>query len=238
MIDGYRVLGATARYRDKSNGAIGLARHAPAWDADAKALLQGVADHLGIAIEQIESHEKLERLSRVDELTGLLNRRAFFQDIEERMEVLHRRERVAALLYVDLDNFKQVNDHLGHKRGDEALTTLAGMLSRGSRIGDLVARMGGDEFAMWLEETDSEAAEAKVRSLLENCWELKKFSSPSAPPLGLSVGIALAQPQMNESLTDLIARADQAMYEVKHSTKGGYAFAADPSRTETGGAPC
>lgn len=233
-IDGYRVLGAPARYRGGTNGAIGLARHAPGWDADARALIQGVADHLGIAIEQIESHEKLERLARVDELTGLLNRRAFFQDIDKRMEVLRRRERGAALLYVDLDNFKRVNDEMGHERGDEALASIANILSRGSRVGDLVARMGGDEFAMWLEETDATAAEAKARSLLEDSQELKRFSGTALPALGISVGIAMAQPQSNESLKDLIARADQAMYEVKHATKGGFAFAPTPSAATRG----
>ena len=233
-IDGYHVLGAAARYRDNTNGAIGLARYAPAWDSDARALIQGVADHLGIAIEQIESHGKLERLARVDDLTGLLNRRAFFQDIEKRMEVLRRRERSAALLYVDLDNFKQVNDTLGHERGDEVLTALAQMLMRGSRVGDLIARMGGDEFAMWLEETDAAAAEAKVRSLLQDSQDLKRFSGAAVPGLGISVGIALAQRQSNESLKDLIARADQAMYQVKHGAKGGYAFAPAPSDANRG----
>ncbi len=235
-IAGYRVLGAPARFRDKTNGAIGLARHAPAWGADAKALIQGVADHLGIAIEQIESHEKLERLSRVDELTGLLNRRAFFHDIEKRMEVLRRRERGAALLYVDLDNFKQVNDRLGHERGDEVLVALAGMLSRGSRIGDLIARLGGDEFAMWLEETDATAAEAKVRSLLEDSQALRRISGTATPVLGISVGIALAHPPSNETIKDLIARADQAMYQIKHGTKGGYAFAPGPADEHRGAA--
>ena len=233
-IDGYHVLGAAARYRGKTNGAIGVARRTPVWDADARALIQGVADHLGIAIEQIESHEKLERLARVDELTGLLNRRAFFHDIERRMEVLRRRERGAALLYVDLDNFKQVNDALGHERGDEVLAALAHMLTRGSRIGDLIARMGGDEFAMWLEETDAAAAEAKVRSLLADSQDLKRFSGAAVPELGISVGIALTQPQSNESLKDLIARADGAMYQVKRATKGGYAFAPSPSDTNEG----
>ena len=233
-IDGYHVLGAPARYRDKTNGAIGLARRAPAWDADARALIQGVADHLGIAIEQIESHEKLERLARVDELTGLLNRRAFIHDIEKRMAVLRRRERGAALFYVDLDNFKQVNDELGHERGDEVLAALAHMLSRGSRVGDLIARMGGDEFAMWLEETDAAAAEAKVRFLLEDSQDLKQFSGTASLALGISVGIALTQPQSNESLKDLIARADQAMYQVKRGTKGGYAFAPAPSDANRG----
>ena len=233
-IDGYRVVGAAARYRGKTNGAIGVARSTPVWDADARALVQGVADHLGIAIEQIESHEKLERLARVDELTGLLNRRAFFQDIEKRMEVLRRRERGAALFYVDLDNFKQVNDELGHERGDQALTALAHMLSRGSRIGDLVARMGGDEFAMWLEETDANAAEAKAHALLEESLELRQFSASAAPALGISVGIALTQAQSNESVKDLISRADQAMYQVKHGTKGGYAFAPTSSVAKNG----
>ncbi len=226
-IEGFHVLAAPARYRGVINGAIGVARHDPVWDEDSRALVEGVADHLGIAIEQIESHNKLERMTRVDELTGLLNRRAFFQDIEKRMKVLQRSRRSAALFYVDLDNFKQVNDQHGHAWGDEALAALALILSRGTRVGDLLARMGGDEFALWLEETDAAAAESKARSLIEECESLQRFSGSPSEPLGISVGIAILKPPFNESLKNLITRADQAMYQIKRGTKGGYAFAPD-----------
>ncbi len=132
--------------------------------------------------------------------------------------------RCGALLYVDLDNFKQVNDVHGHQRGDEALVALAEILSGGSRVGDIPARLGGDEFALWLEETDAAAAEAKARTLLEQARSLRAYSGSPDTPLGISIGIALSDPALDESIDELLARADEAMYAVKKGGKGSFAL--------------
>ena len=235
---GLRVLAAAARYHDALNGAICIARAPDAgpWDEDTTTLLEGVGDHLGIAIAQIESHEKLEELSRTDELTGLLNRRAFFSDIEQRLQVLTRRKRRAALFYIDLDNFKQVNDIHGHKRGDEALVALSHILVEGSRIGDLVSRLGGDEFAMWLEETDETAAVHKAEALFGAARALEEYSGGPDHPLGISVGIAVTDPDSREPLKSLIALSDGAMYMIKHGSKGSYAIAEPAASVSEAGA--
>ena len=221
----HQILTAACRYRGEVNGAIAISRGVDQadWSDDAKALLAGVAARVGIAIEQINIHEKLERLSRVDELTGLFNRRAFYEELEGRLAHHRRTGRPGALVYIDLDNFKMVNDVHGHQAGDDALKLLSDILKGGSRIGDLTARLGGDEFALWTEDTDEEAAMTKARFLMSDADQLRSMSGDDEHPLGVSVGIAVSDPASEETLNDLIARADGAMYEVKHSGKGGYA---------------
>ena len=220
-----QVLTAASRYRGEVNGAIAVARGGDqaGWSEEAKALLAGVADRIGLAIEQIAAHEQLERLSRTDELTGLFNRRAFHEELEGRLAHHRRTGRPGALIYVDLDNFKLVNDVHGHQQGDEVLRLLSDILEGGSRIGDLTARMGGDEFAIWTEDTDEEGASTKARLLLAESESLKPHSGDEDHPLGISIGIAVSSPTTDETMDGLIGRADAAMYEVKHSGKGGFA---------------
>lgn len=191
LVDGLSVLIARARYHGTLNGAICIAREADAgpWDADQRALLAGVANHLDIAIAQITDRETLERISRTDELTGLLNRRAFFEEVGRRLSHLRRMGRGGALMYVDLDNFKLVNDVHGHEQGDAALKALSHIISTRSRSGDLAARLGGDEFALWLEEADEAAARAKANSLLSNYTALREHSGSEEKPLSISIGV-------------------------------------------------
>ncbi len=223
----YQVLMAASRYRGEINGAIAVARGGDQaeWGDEAKALLAGVADRIGIAIEQIAAHEQLERLSRTDELTGLFNRRAFYEELEGRMAHHRRTGRPGALIYVDLDNFKLVNDVHGHHKGDEVLCILSEILVGSSRIGDITARLGGDEFAIWTEDTDDEGAMTKARLLLRDADRLKPHSGAEDKPLGLSIGIAVMSPQDEEDMNGLVSRADEAMYAVKKAGKGGYAAA-------------
>lgn len=225
-VAGHRLLAIPSNYHGAVNGAIcaaRLANEAPFGD-DERALLAGIAGHIGNAIEQCANHRRLETLSRTDDLTGLLNRRAFAEEVGRRFSHLQRMGRCGALLYVDLDNFKQVNDVHGHQRGDEALVALAEILSGGSRVGDIPARLGGDEFALWLEETDAAAAEAKARTLLEQARSLRAYSGSPDTPLGISIGIALSDPALDESIDELLARADEAMYAVKKGGKGSFAL--------------
>jgi len=132
------VMAASTSYHDRVNGTVIVARFdRRAWSDDERKLLAGVADQLGIALQQIETQEELLKLSRTDGLTGLLNHRAFVDEIRRRTD----RGASGALFYVDLDNFKPVNDIFGHRRGDEALRELASILREISAPADLVGRL-------------------------------------------------------------------------------------------------
>lgn len=193
-------------------------------EAGHRTLAQTVAGSLGIAIAHDNQMRRLAELSRTDELTGLLNRRAFMEDLHQRHGHMYRVSRMGALLYIDLDNFKPVNDLYGHEAGDRVLKEFASILAGNSRIGDLCARLGGDEFAIWLEDTDAGGAGIKARHLIDEAKKLYRLAGvapkPGIPGLGLSVGIAIADPHYPEQLPELIRRADEVMYQVKRQGKG------------------
>ncbi len=218
---------ALTTYRKSVNGAMVVVRplESGAWSRDDVALFRDLALQLAIAIEQFDHHRALEALSRTDELTALLNRRAFFGDLEIRLKRHNPRPGPGALLYIDLDNFKLVNDVRGHQQGDEALKAVAALLTANTRPGDLVGRLGGDEFALWLDRTDRAASITRAKELLAASATLAQYSGNEAKPLGISVGIAPWQPGGDETITELSERADAAMYEIKHGDKGGFALA-------------
>ncbi|HUH86100.1 MAG TPA: sensor domain-containing diguanylate cyclase [Stellaceae bacterium] len=219
---GWQLIGHAARYRQAVEGAILLWRR----DEDGgfpesdRALLGDVADQLGVAIAQVAQHEQMRLLSRTDPLTGLLNRRAFFEELERRLRRIERGTRGGVLLFVDMDNFKPVNDRRGHHAGDEAILALCRILASQSRGGDLLVRLGGDEFALWIEGLDEPGAKARAAALLASSRTLAAFSGDVGRPLGISVGVALVEPGGGETPEQIVARADAAMYRAKTSGKG------------------
>jgi diguanylate cyclase (GGDEF)-like protein/PAS domain S-box-containing protein len=224
---GWRLIGHAARYRQAIEGAILLWRRQEDGgfpDSD-RSLLADVADQLGVAIAQVAQHEHILALSRTDPLTGLMNRRAFFDELERRLQRLQRAGRSGVLLFIDMDNFKLVNDRRGHRAGDEAIQALCRILQTGSRSGDLVARLGGDEFSLWIEGLGLRGGRERAAALLEASAALKRFSGDPARPLGLSIGLALVEPGGGESPEQIVARADHAMYRVKQAGKGGIVVA-------------
>jgi len=223
------LLCVATSYHQEGNGALVIWRAAEdgGWSAEDGALAGDVGVQLGVAIQQIRNQLELEVLSRTDTLTGLLNRRAFTAELDSRVNRTDG-ARAGSLFYVDLDNFKPVNDILGHQKGDEALIAVAQMLMRSTRPGDLVARLGGDEFALWLDRTDDAAARQRAADLLEGASCLQPFSGDPARPLGISIGVAVSDTRGAEDLDGLMARADAAMYEVKHNGKAGFVVAAGP----------
>jgi diguanylate cyclase (GGDEF)-like protein len=228
-----RAIAVAASYRQAMNGAAILWRAdgEGGWGESDRAVVGDFAGQLGIALAQLEQHEALARLARNDALTGLFNRRTFNELLAQRLAQADRSSRSGALLFVDLDNFKLVNDRFSHQRGDEALKSVADKLKQGTRVGDVVARLGGDEFALWLEDVDEAGAVAKVKLLLDYNAELAPFSGDEKRPLGMSVGIAVYAPRAGENAEALLLRADGAMYRIKHGSKNGFAVAPPAGRS-------
>jgi len=227
-VNGKSVMFVATRYRRTINGAICVWRDQSRgrWLDDDTILIVDVANQLGIANEQILGHERILKLSRTDALTGLLNRRAFFEEeLPRHIDRLEYNKAPAALIYVDLDHFKQVNDVFGHQKGDEVLFMLREFLLQQVRPGDKVARLGGDEFALWLDDIDAEAAEMRCSVILKESAFLRDHSGSPETPLGVSLGLALFDPRSGETVEGLISRADAAMYEAKRAGRGQFSIA-------------
>ncbi len=221
-------------WQEDCNGVLVLWRQEELgpWRKEDRFLLGEIAGQIGLANRQLARQRDLEELSTSDPLTGLLNRRGFMKALERRLGRRAADKSEAALFFIDLDNFKLVNDRRGHREGDRALRALARILRRETRQRDLAGRLGGDEFVLYLENIGRPAAEAKARMILRAGRKLDAYSSDPKHPLGLSIGIAICDPHRGEAPADLLNRADGAMYEVKRRGKGKFVFAPPP-----GGAP-
>jgi len=220
-----RVLACRTEHQQALNGAVLVWRgdDADPWDDEDRQLIGGVADHIGIAHAHLAYQERLRRLSERDGLTGLFNRRTFFERLDE--QLTRPDAGPSALLYVDLDNFKAVNDLHGHQQGDMVLKAIGTLLTTGVRPGDLPGRLGGDEFVLWLGRTDEERAKVVAERLLAGIRELSHLSASPEKPLGLSIGIAVHRPGRGETVQELTDRADAAMYAAKARGKGNFAIA-------------
>jgi len=225
-----QVLAAPARYQNDSNGAVVLWRPIDrgAWSDDDRLLIGDIANQVGITIEQFTHHEHVLRISRTDALTGLLNRGAFMDALKRFLVRLKRDGGSAVLMYVDLDNFKIVNDVRGHQAGDDLLMKIRDILVQQTRPTDMVARLGGDEFAVWLNGADLTIAKTRAGQFLERIKDLVHLSGSPERPVGMSIGIAVWDQHANEELDAFLARADGAMYKAKHGGKGTYTIADPP----------
>ena len=178
-------------------------------------LEQQVADRTA---ELIQSHRQLEEIAYFDMLTSLPNRRMFAEEFRKRLALARRRGEAFALLLVDLDFFKQINDTFGHDAGDAVLVETACRLRIAVRETDCVARLGGDEFAILLFTAhDPEAIEAVCRRILESFSVGIPFNDLSLRS-GCSVGIALF-PDHGDTQESLYKSADMALYEAKRTSR-------------------
>ena len=163
---------------------------------------------------------ELQRLADRDTLTGLLNRRRLEADLSQYLAEAGRYEDSGAVIVLDLDNFKYVNDSLGHAVGDELICSTAAALERRLRDSDTVARLGGDEFAVILPRADEAGAESLASSLLTVIREEAVVSTVDGPRrTTASAGIAMMGP--GRKTHEVLAHADMAMYEAKEHGKDG-----------------
>jgi len=189
--------------------------------APSRAIVMRLAAEVDALAAQLEASRvrisDLEVRVDVDPLTDTLNRRGFERELKRSLAYVKRYGTSAALIYVDLDQFKPVNDRHGHAAGDAVLKAVAAALVRNVRASDLVARIGGDEFAVLLWNVDGAAAAAKAAAL-----EAAVYSTPvqwvsSTLVVGASAGVALLGAL--DTPADVSARADAAMYARKASRR-------------------
>jgi diguanylate cyclase (GGDEF)-like protein len=174
-----------------------------------------------MVLERETTQHDMAQQARTDSLTGLLNRRAFLEEMERHASRQERDNQPATLMFADLDNFKPVNDRLGHEAGDDVLRCTAALLRKTFRPTDLIARLGGDEFAIWLNGADHMTAAERAEYLRDAVpRELEEITGPDLPRVGVSIGIATRDPDQGEPLDSLMRRADRAMYEVKRGGRG------------------
>ncbi len=156
-----------------------------------------------------------EQLAEIDPLTGALNTRAFIERATREISRSRRHGRPLSLAYMDLDNFKAVNDTKGHAQGDEVLRKVVSTLKSRSRAQDLVARLGGDEFVILFAETDSKGASQAVENLQQT---LTKAMEQEGWPVTFSIGLLTHQKPPTD-LGEIITTADNLMYGAKKSGK-------------------
>ena len=169
---------------------------------------------------------RISRLARYDELTALPNRVNFRDEIERLLTISHNAERLSALLFVDLDQFKQVNDTLGHPCGDQLLCLVSDRLREMLRPEDFVARFGGDEFVVFQQNISSnEDAAVLARRIVERLSERYKIDNHLVE-IGASVGIAMTSPA-GISADTLLKNADMALYRAKADGRGTFCFFRD-----------
>lgn len=173
--------------------------------------------------EQKRTAEHIHHLAYYDSLTDLPNRQLFVERCEQALDKVRRNGQTLAVLFLDLDRFKHVNDSLGHPVGDELLRAVAQRLKNTLRHGDVVARLGGDEFIVLLEDTENhDVVEYVARKILEGLAQ-PFIAQEHKLEIGTSIGIS-CYPEDGEDATTLIKHADLALYQAKEQGRGNFQF--------------
>lgn len=160
---------------------------------------------------------ELDRLAHRDPLVPLANRRGMLRDLKTMIARHDRHETPAAVLFVDLNGLKMLNDSFGHMGGDAALVTVAEKLVEGTRTTDSVARLGGDEFCVLLEHADEKSASETAERLVKMIADEECLFEGSPMPLSVAIGVTLIE--KGDTPATVLARADKAMYQVKAAVK-------------------
>lgn len=188
----------------------------PYWDVSVRFSFFIIIVCLLTALKQ--SYEVQKQLARTDFLTGLVNRQFFLEILQLESKRSLRSQKPFTLAYLDVDNFKSINDRHGHHYGDNLLKFIAQKTKQEIRATDTFARLGGDEFALLLPETDYESAQIVLKKVFL-CYQ--QTNQAEFSPLGLSIG-AITFTQPLDSISQMLQRVDLLMYQVKQSGKNHF----------------
>ena len=196
------------------------------------ALLLRIAESIGNQIGQFmarkQAEERIRHLASYDELTGLSNRRLFHERLHHALAQAQRHARPLAVLFIDLDEFKNINDTLGHEGGDRALKEVADRLRECLRESDTVGRLGGDEFAVLIEELPQPVDVAAVAQKILDTITRPFILAAREFRISASIGIS-AYPEDGKETLNLLKNADAAMYRAKERGKNNYQFYSAPT---------
>jgi len=185
--------------------------------------------------KHIETQKQIERLARYDQLTDLPNRHHLWSEMEKAIARTQRSEVGFALLFLDLDGFKAVNDNYGHEAGDAVLQSVAGRLNTLARKTDLVARYGGDEFViLFADQKQKDVLGEKLQGLIDSVSEPVEWHNNSFS-IGVSVGVVYYEASSEDSAETLIKKADEAMYQSKQAGGNVFRYYAETMNHETCG---
>ena len=157
--------------------------------------------------------DQLDQLAHQDAMIGLPNRRGFMRQLSQLIARVNRYDETAAMLFIDVDGLKLINDSFGHKAGDEALMFVAELLVRGVRASDYVARIGGDEFGILLDHSDEASAGETAARLVSQIAGCEFCYDETCLPLSVAIGFSLIA--KGDTSDEVIERADLAMYAEK-----------------------
>jgi len=169
--------------------------------------------------ERVKLYQQVEEASMTDSLTGVSNRRAFIKQGETEITRTVRHKKHLSVIMMDIDDFKSINDEMGHKYGDKALITVARLCRQQVRSSDEIARYGGDEFVVLLPETSAEDAFNLADRICRDVAHTKCVTE-SGETCFLSISLGVAEFDGKETLGSLLHRADKALYEAKDAGKG------------------
>ena len=205
-----------SRARPRGRWAVFWRRAAKELDEDDLSALEDLALTAGKAIENARQFEELHELAVRDPLTGLHNRRYFDDTLDHEVKRAHRYDRRLALIFFDLDDFKAINEDIGHLGGDSVLAEMAQRLGLVMRGADIPCRVGGDEFAVILPESSAGGCRAllpstEARDPGATCW---------AGAAALQISAGMAELGRDDDATSLFRRVDQALYRAKRAGKG------------------
>ena len=181
-----------------------------------RALLTDLSTLVITALESRHRANLLGHLAMTDYLTGLANRAEFERTVNSEISHANRTGEPFSVLFMDLDNFKVINDTYGHAAGDEVLIEVAQRMMEQVRTEDLLARFGGDEFGAFVRQESDDSIEALAHRIIEAVGKPITLSTGKTVNVGISIGITTYSEAI-DSLTTLLAQADQALYAAKHS---------------------